>query len=336
MAATKATTKSKPETTLPKAPKALTNYLDQHGDLPSDVLLGRFVFYKITDEPVDRADMVEWFEELELNPDRLPAENKAQHAFEKATSETTGKQYEMTKGRTAHLLCRDVAKNREVTRRQITREIKDTKNRVLDYDKVMELAFYRPNDAGDQTTARMSIQIDSAHLERGEKVNLQEQAESIQQRYYRHFMFMDGAKLRACVRDYLKKELKAIEVRAGVYFVLSKYDDELARLSEMVNRFGGGCEMNAVPIVDVPRERKFLGQVLQREQAQALNDLAKAIEEANPSQGMVRSLTAKFEELQATTAEHAATLKMTETTNAASVEHIQNLLVKLQDKALES
>jgi hypothetical protein len=40
--------------------------------------------------------------------------------------------------------------------------------------------------------------------------------------------------------------------------------------------------------------------------------------------------------LQATTAEHAATLKMTETTNAASVEHIQNLLVKLQDKALES
>ena len=95
---------------LPPAPKSLTTYLDKHGDLPGDILLGRIVLFTISDEPVKRDDIIKWFKSLNLNPDFVPPENKAQHAFEKATSETKDV-YPMTKGREGHLMCRDVSRN---------------------------------------------------------------------------------------------------------------------------------------------------------------------------------------------------------------------------------
>lgn len=333
------TTDPAPIAKLPPAPKALTTYLDKHGDLPGDVLLGRIVLFTISDEPVKRDKIVQWFKELGLNPAYVPAENKAQHAFEKATSEAK-EVYTMTKGREGHVMCRDVSRTPNMIRRQITREIKDGKNRVLSYDRAIDCTFYKPNDPADQSGARLSIQLVKENLEAGEQKDLRIVAENIQQRFYRYFEFLDGMKLRATVRTYLKKVLNAMEVKGGVYFVQAKYDDELTALSELVTRFGGDCEMNAIAIVNVERERKFFAQVLQREATQALNELAREIEEAaaNPKVSMatVERLKARLAESNASTAEHMDTLQVTKSVTTAASERVQTLLTGLQVKALRS
>jgi hypothetical protein len=324
---------------LPKAPKALTSYLDKHGDLPGDILLGRIVLFTISDEPVKRDDIITWFKELDLDPQFVPPENKAQHAFEKATSETKDV-YPMSKAREAHLMCREVSRNTNSTRRQITREIKDGKNRVLAYHRAIDLQFVKPSDPTDQGGARLRIQIDTEHLEYGEQPELKKVADTIQARYFRYLEFFDGMKLRAMVRDYLKKHLNAIEVKGGVYFVLHQYDEELAHLSELVSRLGGDCQMSMIPIVNVERERKFLTQILQREATDALNALAKEIEEAtaNPDvkPATVARLQQKFTDQTASTAEHMDTLQITKSVTTAASQRVQKLLAGLQIKAMRS
>lgn len=324
---------------LPKAPKALTNYLDKHGDLPSDILLGRIVLFTISDEPVKRDDIIKWFKKLDLNPEFVPPENKAQHAFEKATSETKDV-YTMTKGREGHLMCRDVSRNTNTTRRQITREIKDGKNRVLAYHRAIDLQFVKPTDPTDQSGARLRIQVDTEHLEHGEQTELKVVAEAIQDRYFRYLEFFDGMKLRAMVREYLKKQLNAIEVKGGVYFVLHQYDEELARLSDLVSKLGGDCQMSMIPIVNVERERKFLTQILQREATDALNNLAREIEEAtaNPDvrPATVARLQQRFADQKASTAEHMDTLQVTKSVTTAASQRVQRLLNGLQVKAMRS
>jgi hypothetical protein len=324
---------------LPKAPKSMTAYLDKHGDLPGDILLGRIVLFTISDEPVKRDDIVKWFKSLNLNEEFVPPENKAQHAFEKATSETKDV-YPMTKGREGHLMCRDVSRNTNTTRRQITREIKDGKNRVLDYHRAVDLQFVKPSDPTDQGGARLRIQIDTEHLEHGEHTELKKVAEAIQTRYFRYLEFFDGMKLRAMVREYLKKQLNAIEVKGGVYFVLHQYDEELARLSQLVSRLGGECQMSMIPIVNVERERKFLTQILQREATDALATLAKEIEEAMANTDVkpatVARLQKKFAEQTEATAEHMDTLQVTKSVTTAASQRVQKLLNSLQVKAMKS
>lgn len=324
-------------TRLPAAPPALTTYLDRHGDLPPDVLLGRIVLFTISDEPVDSTDIEHWFDQLDLDPAFLPAPNKAQHAFEKATSETKDV-YRMPGGREGHLSCRDVAHTGTYLRRQMLREIKDGRNRMLDYHRVIDCTLYKPSDPNAQAGARLSIQIVKENLEQWEYRELQAVAQAIRQRFVRYLEFLDGMKLRATVRDYLRKRLDALAVKGGVYLVHVSHDTELAALCELVNRFGGGCQMVMIPVVNLERERTFFGQIFQREATQQLADLATKIEAAladpNVGQARVDRLATRYAEMSASTAEHMATLRLTDSVTEAASSKVTELLAGLQRKAL--
>ena len=198
----------------------------------------------------------------------------------------------------------------------------------------------KPTDPTDQGGARLRIQVDTEHLEHGENAELKKVAEAIQARYFRYLEFFDGMKLRAMVREYLKQQLNAIEVKGGVYFVLHQYDDELARLSKLVSKLGGECQMSMIPIVNVERERKFLTQILQREATDALGALAKEIEEAmaNPDvkPATVARLQQKFADMTEATAEHTESLQVTRSVTTAASQRVQKLLSSLQIKAMKS
>lgn len=331
-------TTTKKDTKKVPSPAPLKNYLAKAGDLPVDVLLGRLVLFTITDEPVKRSDVIDWFQELSLNLVHVPAENRAMDAFKKATSEAKDV-YTMTKGREGHVLCRDVTRNGMMLRRQITREIKDGKAKVLSYVRAIDCVFYKPSDPADQSGARLNIQINTPELERSEVPDVKKVAQNIHARYYRYLEFLDGQKLRATVRTYLKKELNAIEVKGGVYFVQAKYDDELGNLAELVTRFGGECQMSMIPIVNIERERKFLTQVLQRESAQAMAELTKEIEAVMNDRSSISMathdrLTRRYKELVENMEEHMTTLQLTKNVTAAAAEQVQGQLVALQAKAL--
>lgn len=321
-----------------KKDSALRKYVDELNDLPTDVLLGRIVLFTITDEPIRHSDVVKWFKELDLDEAYLPAENKYLDAFKKATSDTK-ETYDLSNKRTAFLLCRDVSSTSQYVTRQITREIKDSTRRRLSYDEAITCTFYRPPDAANQGAAHLRIVVNPQHLLREEVKAVQQIAQSIEKRYHAYYEFLDGQKVRGTIRNYLKK-LNAIEIKGGVYFVHSSRDDELNRLSELVSRFGGGCHMNMIPMVDLERERTFMAQVFEREASQALRDLTKEARELVTARKTITGaaytkLKARYDEVLNNATEHMENLQVNQDMTAAAAEVAHKALTELQERLLD-
>lgn len=321
-------------TSKPKA-SPLRAYIDDLDDLPADCLLGRIVLFTITEEKVKRDDLVRWFAELDLDEKLLPMENKAVDAFKKATSDTKDT-YPMSKERTAYALCRDVTSNGDYIRRQITREIKNAAKKQLSYDELISVTFYRALRADDQGSARLTVTPNPTWSASEEWPYIKQIAADIYARYESYLQYLDSQKVRAMVRGYLKK-LNAIEIKGGVYFVHASRDDELSRLSELVDRLGGGCQMHQIPMLDLQRERAFIVRTFEREAAQTLNDVTKEIEEIAAGRTTVTPSTyarlkAKFDEVMANAEEHMLTLEISQDSTEAAAEIALKALTGLADR----
>lgn len=316
----------------------LRGYIESINDLPAEVLLGRIVLFTISDEAVSHSSVRDWFLELDLDMAFLPAPIRALDAFKKATSEAKGK-YEMSKGRVAHVLCRDVTSTPDYVRRQITREIRDSANKRLSYDSAIECTFYRPTNPQDQGTSRLRLQVQQHNLEPDEVDRIKQEAQAIHQRHLRYYDYLDGMKLRSIVRNYLR-HLNAIEVKGGVYFTHVSHDDELGRLAELVNRFGGDCHMNMIPIVDLARERNFFANIFEREASQSLAEIAREARAltANgnePTSSQVAKLQQRYKQILDSAEEHTLTLQVSQDITTAAAESAQRALIDLQEARLK-
>lgn len=324
-------------TTTKKAPSSMKKYLDEYDDLPADVLLGRIVLFKITDEPVSLADLTRWFKDAGLDEAYLPPANKALDAFKKAASDTKDS-YAMSKGRTAQLLCRDVTQTPDYVRKQITREIRDGKNKRLNYIDAITCTFYRPTDPNDQNTARIKITVNKDALEDSEVETVQHVARAIHARHLRYFDYLDGMKLRATVRNYLKK-LNSIEIKGGVYFIHASRDVELNALADVVGKFGGDCHMDMIPMVDLKRDREFMARMFEREASQALNEVAREAQELLSSGSKITPaacarIKAKYDGVLANAEEHMLTLQVSQDVTTASAEVAMDMLTRLTEGLL--
>jgi len=306
-------------------------------DIPDDLLLGRMVLFTITEERVRRDNLVKWFKKFGLDETLLPLENKAVDAFKKATSDTKDT-YELRKDRVASVMCRDVTSNTEYIKRQITREIRDGGRRTLSYSDAdaISCTFYRAVRVDDQGSARLVISPNPRYRGTEEEAHINAIAKQIYERYEAYRQYLDSQKIRAMVRSYLKR-LNAIEIKGGVYFVHASHDEELGRLSDLVNKLGGGCQMNQIPIVDLPRERAFVVRTFEREAAQTLNDLTKEINEISSGRTSVTPATygrlkARFDEVMGNAEEHMLTLEISQDSTAAAGEVALNALTALADR----
>lgn len=322
-----------------KKPSVLKAAIEGLDDLPADILLGRIVLFTITEEPIKHADVVAWFDELDLDPKHLPLENKAIDAFKKATSDTKDS-YDLSSRRTAHVLCRDVATNTEFVRRQITREIKDGGKRRLSYDEAITCTFYRATDTSDQTTSRLGITVVPGHLGPEELPEVRRIARDIRIRYDHYFDHLDSQKIRAMVRGYLKK-LNAIEIKGGVYFVHASKDVELTKLSDLVSRLGGGCHMDTIPMADLEQQRRLIVRTFEREATETLRDLTKEIEAIASSREKVTDSTyarlkGRYDEVLANAEEHILTLQISQDSTTASAEIALEALTGLTERMLDS
>jgi hypothetical protein len=310
---------------------ALKQYIDASGKLPDDVLLGRIVLFTITDEAVAHDDLETWFDDLALDKRLLPAKIKEVDAFKKATSSIDGDKYSLSAGTTAHMLCRDVTSNNDFVRRQITREVQDSKKKRLYYNAAIEATYYRPGAGG---SGRLKLQINRDEILAEELDHLRQVTDNISESFARYANYHDGQKLRGVVRNYLK-HLNAIEVKGGVYFIHMSKDAELSALCELVNRFGGGCQMKTLPIVDLDEEREFITAVFEREAAQALQEITRDVRSAMDT-GITGAAYAKlkerYDEVLEKAQEHMVNLQVTQDITAASAEVALDALAKLQEK----
>lgn len=313
-------------------------YLNQFGDLPTDVLLGRIVLFTITDHGVPTQDVYDTITRLNLASVPMPQANKYIDAFKKATSDVKDS-YAMAKGRTGHLLCREVTATPDFIRRQITREVRDGGKKRLSYDPAIEATFYKPTDSNDQTTSRLSIKVNNHVLERDEVPLVTAIADMISAKYQRYYDTFDSMKIRAYVRGYLKK-LNAVEIKGGVYFVPVSRDAELARLAEFVGAMGGGCHMDMIPMVNIEREREFITRVFEREASQSLKEITKEVDDLLSSRKGVTSaayskIKARYDEVLSNANEHMENLQITQDLTAANAEVAFDSLTRLVDAMLE-
>lgn len=324
---------------------SVADILNENGDLDDTVLLGRIVMFTITDEHITRQDLENRFLSLGLDTDMLPPEIKPIDAFKKATSEAKEK-YDLPGGRQAIVLCRDVSSNAEYVRRQITREVKDSRARTLSYSKAIDCTFYRartqPDANGRQKVVkgseRVQIKIDPTDLDQTELTAVKQIAQNIEQRYQQYYNHLDGNRLRATVRDYLK-HLNAIEIKGGVYFVHVKHSDELQRLQTLVDGLGGGCMMHSIPLVDIERERKMIALAFEREASESLQDIAKECAALKGSRKSISPaayarIKEQYDEVVEKANEHMVTLQVSHDITGAAAEVALKALLDLQETML--
>lgn len=321
---------------------ALRDYLDSSGELPRDVLLGTIAMFTITDGEYSHDQVTTWFEELMLDPTFVPETNKAIDAYKKATSEADDFEYALSDGNTAHVLVRDVSSDKEMIVRHLVREVRDNKRRRLAYAKIGEAVFYRPAVRGGKTipgTERFRLTIENATLQPGEREAMQEPLVArITRQYERYVDFMDGMKVRAMIRDYLK-HLNSVTLKAGVYFVHVSRQDELDRLTTLVERLGGGCTMHQVPLVDLAEQRTRVITAYQDEAERSLQDIVTKIQHVRSTRKSITpdayaKLKREYDAVVNRATEYTRTLGVSQDRTAGAAEVALDALVALQSDML--
>jgi hypothetical protein len=318
---------------------SLRDYLDEFGELPGDSMLGRLTLTTINDGKYRFDDIERWFKDLGLNQAMMPAKNKPVDAFRKATSDVNGREYDLPNGTYAEMLCRDVALEDAYVRRQITREIRDTRKRKLHYHEAISCTFYRATTPGGGGE-RLVVSVRRDNLLPDEISHVEEVGESIRENFLAYYQYLDGNKVRGVVRKYLK-HLNAIEIKGGVYFVHKSRAEELDRLAEFVSRLGNGCHMGFFPIVDLKAQRELVTAAFEREAAQSLQEItreAKQLLETRKSitPAMYEKMRVRFDTVLANANEHMSTLEVSQDVTAASAEAALRMLGALREEMLNS
>jgi len=325
--------------------ESIRDYIDSISELPEDILLGRIVMFTVTDEPILHSDVEQWFTDLNLNPTYLPAQNRPVDAFKKATTHVDGTEYDIFPGNAAStkgiLLTRPVTTDDEMVVRFVVREVRDTKRRKLGHDKAIEAVFYKGQKVKgvvQKGSERIRLTKIMDDLEPTEVVEIDKAIQVIQDRYNHYNKYLDGQKVRAMIREYLKY-LNAIEIKGGVYFIHKNRTEELLRLRELVNKCGGGCRMDQIPIVDLDNERQMIVEAFQREAEEELSTLVKDIAFVRTTRKKVSPeayarLKTKYDLVMNQAMEYQRTLGLSQTRTSAAAELALDSLVELQKDLL--
>lgn len=317
------------------------SYLQGLTELPEDILLGRLVMFTISDRDVTRADLVQWFDDLHLNQKFLPPEVRPIDAFKKATSEIDEHSYPMADGTEGILLTRKVTTTRDELQRGIVREIRDSRRRTLSHGVVIDARFYKPKKVTGVTqggSERIRLTRMNEALTPSEIPEIDKVMQEIETRYRHHVSYLDGNKVRAVVRNYLRY-LNALELKGGVYFVHTSRTDELKRLQELVRRCGGGCRMDLIPLVDMANERDIIIEAFQKEAEESLLDLVKSIAHVSNTRKEVTpeaytKLKKEYDTILKQALEYQRTLSLTQTRTGNAAELALDALTELQKKLL--
>jgi len=225
-------------------------YMDAHGALPPECILGYLVVTSVEDAPYSAAHIEGEFKRLGLDESLLPPPPRAD--------------------------------DRQIVR-QLTREVRDAKGRKvpLDYEKVGDLVFYKPVTRGSVKSARVRATLDPT-LSPSEHATLEQLLKVFNEAYIGYCNFHDGQKIRAIMRGYLAK-LNAIMMQKSLYFVHASRADELLRFQEFVSGLKTDGKSTAklllIPLADLPHLRKEVVDVFQREATKELalvvSDIAK-------------------------------------------------------------
>lgn len=321
-------------------------FIDQAGTLPDDVVLGHIVWHTVNDGAYELSVIEQTFAQLDLDPQFIPQPTSAFNAFEKACTNAlkVGKPYIIgtakydRDGTPLHLTgqimaIREVFKNDEVVTRRIIREIRDSKSKVLRHEEIGELKLWREQRPGHGKLRRGTEQpprptvfvdklIGGEHGE--ERPHVDSVIKQFQSEYDRLYRYIDGDKMRAVVREYLKY-LNSVMMKSGVYFVHKSREEELFRLQTFVRTMGGGCNLELIPIPELARLRESVIEAFQDEAVKELDEVVSAISKVRGSRTTITStafakLTEQYQTTMRKSTEYTRVLRITQDRTAGAAE----------------
>lgn len=295
---------SDPDITTFNAP--LDGYLTRLADADDTGLLGALAIYNVTDvEQVTVDDLRTWFTELELDEAYLPAPPRPVEAFEKATSAAKTsyplggpkrRDHGQT-GQTVTLMMRPVVRGETRIVRHLVREFVDHSNEELSYEvEIARASFDRATGPGaDPGDGEMSIEpVNTDSLGNEEQQVLEALIQQITADFAARRTYVAAEKLRKLLRDYIERELGAVRIHNGVYFVHRTHFDALAALRTLATRCGAA--LTRVPLPDTEESRELVEGAFDTKISGDLKSLSRdlAREQADPKAYRVRHLHKRF------------------------------------------
>ncbi|MER7015340.1 DUF6744 family protein [Saccharopolyspora sp. NPDC000359] len=303
------------------APDITTNnatfdgYLSQLAD--DDVaLLGALVIYNVVDvDDVTVEDLRGDMDELELDPGYLPEPPRPIEAFEKATSAAKTsyplgghrRRNHTQTGQTVTLMMRPVVRDETRIVRHLVRELVDHGNEELSYEvEIARCEFTRATGHGtDPGDGEMTIeQVNTDCLTPAEHQVLNEIVQQITNEFESRRRYVSADRIRKLLRDYIERELAAVRIHNGVYFVHHQHLGVLAGLRELTQRCG--AELTRVPLPDTSESREMVEGAFDAKIATDLKSLSRdlAREQADPKNYRVRALHKRFATIKTSLAQH--------------------------------
>lgn len=280
--------------------KHLSDYRDEVAGLDPSQLLGNIVWFTVggsTDRigtgvntkrvhvpvRVTREQLAVWFDELGLDPNRLPPAILKINAFRLASTKTE-KIHQLDKDTTERIFTKEIDSNDEFVLRHVHRSVTNSKKQTTGYAHVATLKFMRgarsskgKRPAAEHLLASVLntiVEIGADGQATGNRYNLvgDERArvdafvQEFDDRYRDLSANLNEDRLRGVVRDYVTS-LNAISIKSsgGVYFVHISRQETVNALETLVNRMGPGCSFDQVPLLNTPRQRTMLSTAFQEE-----------------------------------------------------------------------
>lgn len=320
---------------------ALNAYIEANASLPPEITLGHISWFEVTDGSYRAADLEAGFIRHNLNPGFLPGSINPADAYEKASKAAEGLKYRValpTGGEAdAVILVREVARTPSQIQRHLIREVKDSDNRVLNYERVGELVYYRPSVGPggivDHSTANVRSSL-SSNLTPEERQLLGDLKAQFDQDFDRYRNYHDGQKLRGVLRSYLL-HLNAVLMKSSVYFVHKNRAAELQRLQAFTREIEG-LNLTLWQLPDLPDHRVEVVEAFQREAEKSLEAVVTNIQKVRATRkggvsiAQFLKLKQEYDDVMRQAGEYSRTLEISQDRTAAASEVALDALVTLQ------
>lgn len=297
-------------------------YLDQTGELPSEILLGRIVMYNVRDEHIKRRDVIAAMSANGLDLSLAPPEIRIVDAYRKATTSLDKMNWKHPDDntKTTTLLVRELGSTPESVTRNVVREIRQ-ENRRLSYDIVATMTFKR---IPQQNTGDLSITLDSSKTGFDQERILSE-LNRVAELFDTLTECIDGNTIRRLLRNYMTK-LNAVELRRGVYFVHEKHADVLPKLAGIPT-----ARISIIPLVNVEDQKEIIEEAFIEETQENLISLITTVK--NLKDSGVRTPAAydrvhsQFQQLIVRAKEHQILLETSKQIDTVSIQTAMDVLM---------
>lgn len=221
--------------------------------------VGYVTWFSVPDRPVTLTQLKRQWLVHELEESVLPAEPRPLYIFKRAMREQAGKV--RNNGSITETDVRLVNEDHAACIYQISRVVRDLSKKVIDYPKAMRVTF-------DKGTEELHFKT-LGGVAAGELIDMEA---AISDYFEENTKRIDGRKVRALVRDYLKGQRVSDETLTGlsgenlrgkgggVYFVKAQWKPQLDALAEALAGMwpDGSAYLYAVPLADGAGAKELL------------------------------------------------------------------------------